>query len=64
MVSWKKFNRRQKKHKKNDEPEVYDQQESLGGLLVTKELEKALEECKARVAEISQDCRRKNRRFR
>jgi hypothetical protein len=34
------------------------------GLLVTKELDQALEECKARVQRIARDCRAKNQKFR
>ena len=34
------------------------------GLLVTAELEKAIEECKAKVAQIVKGCRAANRRFR
>ncbi|KAJ7327524.1 hypothetical protein DFH08DRAFT_884706 [Mycena albidolilacea] len=34
------------------------------GLVVTSELDKALEECKATVAHIAKDCRAKNRKFR
>ena len=34
------------------------------GLLVTAELEKALEECKAKVARVAKQCRAQNRKFR
>jgi len=34
------------------------------GLLVTKELDKALEKCRVEVKRIAEDCRRKNRKFR
>ncbi|KAG6888261.1 hypothetical protein C0992_009150 [Termitomyces sp. T32_za158] len=42
----------------------FPQGRNRGDLLVTDELAKALEECKSRVAEISADCRRRNRKFR
>lgn len=42
----------------------FPQQENRAGLLVTKELDKALAECKALVERIAKDCRAKNRRFR
>ncbi|KAF9461870.1 hypothetical protein BDZ94DRAFT_1310221 [Collybia nuda] len=38
--------------------------QSVPGILVTAELEKALEECKARVARIAKECRVKNKKFR
>ncbi|KAG6837412.1 hypothetical protein H0H93_010030 [Arthromyces matolae] len=42
----------------------FPQEQKHGGLLVTAELQKALEECKSRVEEIAADCRKKNRKFR
>ncbi|KAJ7113978.1 hypothetical protein C8R44DRAFT_676421 [Mycena epipterygia] len=42
----------------------FPQQENRAGLLVTKELDKALAECKALVERIAKDCRAKNRCFR
>ncbi|KAG6837413.1 hypothetical protein H0H93_010031 [Arthromyces matolae] len=42
----------------------FPQEQKRGGLLVTAEFQKALEECKSRVEEIAADCRKKNRKFR
>ncbi|ESK91527.1 cysteineproteinase, partial [Moniliophthora roreri MCA 2997] len=42
----------------------YKQRADKAGLLVNDELEKALEECKQKVARIAKECRLKNRRFR
>ncbi|KAF8662801.1 hypothetical protein AX16_001083 [Volvariella volvacea WC 439] len=47
-----------------NQKKTFGQQTERGGLLVTNELEKALEECKARVAQIAAECRQKNRKFR
>jgi hypothetical protein len=46
------------------QPAAFVQQEEKAGLLVTEELEKALEESKAKVARIGKECRLKNRKFR
>ncbi|KAF7345637.1 Calpain catalytic domain-containing protein [Mycena venus] len=43
---------------------AFVQQEEKAGLLVTEELDKALEEAKAKVARIAKECRLKNRKFR
>ncbi|KAJ3822490.1 hypothetical protein F5880DRAFT_668451 [Lentinula raphanica] len=42
----------------------FTQQDEKARLLVTAELDKALEQCKAKVARISRDCRMMNRKFR
>ncbi|KAF8877904.1 cysteine proteinase [Infundibulicybe gibba] len=42
----------------------FRQQSKRGGLLVTTELQNALDECKSKVEQISKDCRAKNRKFR
>lgn len=42
----------------------FSQEEKKVGLIVTGELDKALEECKTKVAQIAKDCRSKNRRYR
>ncbi|KIK66146.1 hypothetical protein GYMLUDRAFT_38663 [Collybiopsis luxurians FD-317 M1] len=43
---------------------LFSQQKEKAGLLVTAELEKALEDCKAKVARIAKDCRAQNRKYR
>jgi hypothetical protein len=47
---------------KNNKPTVAPKEQV--GLLVTDELTKAIEECKAKVAQIVKGCRAANRRFR
>lgn len=42
----------------------FSQEKKLTGLLVTKQLDHALEECTSQVKEIARDCRSKNRKFR
>ncbi|KAJ7239564.1 hypothetical protein B0H12DRAFT_1237530 [Mycena haematopus] len=56
---------RRRRPRKPKAPEAsFAQQESRAGLLVTKELEKALADCKAQVERIARNCRAKNRCFR
>ncbi|KAG6877180.1 hypothetical protein C0993_009602 [Termitomyces sp. T159_Od127] len=43
---------------------IFPQGQNRGDLLVTDELSKALEECKSQVAEITANCRERNRKFR
>ncbi|KAJ6580634.1 cysteine proteinase [Mycena capillaripes] len=43
---------------------TFAQPPATSGLVVTSELDKALEECKATVARIAKECRAKNRKFR
>lgn len=43
---------------------TFQQPEPQAGLLVTAELDKALDECKARVVAISKLCRAKNKKYR
>jgi len=46
------------------EAHVYQQEAFRAGLLVTDELDKAIARCKAKVAELAEECRSRNRRFR
>ncbi|KDQ53933.1 hypothetical protein JAAARDRAFT_38908 [Jaapia argillacea MUCL 33604] len=45
-------------------PVEFTQRKDKAGLLVTEELDKAIERCKATVEAIAAECRRRNRRFR
>ncbi|KDQ53941.1 hypothetical protein JAAARDRAFT_61029 [Jaapia argillacea MUCL 33604] len=45
-------------------PVQFSQRKDKAGLLVTEELQKAIERCKSKVEAITQECRRRNRRFR
>ncbi|KAG6815966.1 hypothetical protein H0H87_009816 [Tephrocybe sp. NHM501043] len=45
-------------------PASFPQEVKRSGLLVTGELEKALQECELRVQEIAEECKTKNRKFR
>lgn len=46
------------------EAHVYQQEPFRAGLLVTDEYEKAVASCRERVAELAEECRSRNRRFR
>jgi hypothetical protein len=53
--------RHQYRHKQKAK---FEQEPEKAGLLVTAELNNALEDCKTKVAWISKECRAKNRKFR
>ncbi|KAG7091306.1 hypothetical protein E1B28_010352 [Marasmius oreades] len=59
-MAWK---HRRRSHK-NGEKAAFTQKKKDLGLLVTDELESALNSCKERVERIARDCRAKNRKFR
>ncbi|KAG6864733.1 hypothetical protein C0991_007475 [Blastosporella zonata] len=69
MAKSKQQKQRQARARRAVKPEVpgpasFSQEQKRGGLLVTDELEKALQECTLQVKEIADDCKRKNRKFR